>query len=57
MIRCDSFSALSCDQKLFAHLSETGAAIFTIEQVENGGHDHPHRLIVNLQIFHREFSR
>ncbi len=56
MIRFASFRALSCDQKLLAHLGETGAAIFTIEQVQYGGHDHPHRLTFNLQIFHREFS-
>ena len=41
MIRVESFSAFRCDQKLFSHLSETGAAIFTIEQLEYGGHDHP----------------
>lgn len=44
-IGIESFEALSCDQKLFAHFSETGAAIFTIEQVKYGGHDHPHRSI------------
>lgn len=32
-IRFKSFRAFSCDQKLLAHFSETGAAIFTIEQV------------------------
>jgi hypothetical protein len=33
MMRFESFSAFSCDQKLFPHFSEAGAAIFTIEQV------------------------
>ena len=33
MIRVQSFAAFSCDQKLFSHFSETGAAIFTIEQL------------------------
>ena len=33
MMRFESFRAFSCDQKLFPHFSETGAAIFTIEQV------------------------
>lgn len=43
IIRFVSFRAFSCDQKLFPHFSEAGAAIFTIEQVEYGGHDPPHR--------------
>ncbi len=33
MIRFESFRALSCDQELFPHFSEAGAAILTIEQV------------------------
>jgi hypothetical protein len=33
MMRFESFRAFSCDQKLFPHFSEAGAAIFTIEQV------------------------
>ena len=33
MIRFERFIAFSFDQKLFAHFSKTGAAIFTIEQV------------------------
>jgi hypothetical protein len=33
MMRFGSFRALSCDQKLFPHFSEAGAAIFTIEHV------------------------
>ena len=57
MMRFESFGAFSRDQKLFAHFSETGATIFTIEQVLYGGHDHPHRLTLDLQIFHRKFSR
>jgi hypothetical protein len=57
MMHFASFGAFSRDQKLFPHFSEAGAAIFTIEQVQYGGHDHPHRLIFDLQIFHREFSR
>ncbi|MGY4629482.1 hypothetical protein ACVWY3_007238 [Bradyrhizobium sp. USDA 4486] len=44
-ISIESLEAFCCDQKLFAHFSETGAAIFTIEQVQYGGHDHPHRSI------------
>jgi hypothetical protein len=57
MIRFSSVGAFSCDQQLFPHFSEAGAAIFTIEQVQYGGHDHPHRLTLDLQVFHREFSR
>ena len=34
MIICvESFGTFSSDQKLFPHFSETGAAIFTIEQL------------------------
>lgn len=50
-----SFRAFSCDQKLLSHLSEAGAAILTIEQVEYGGHRHPHRLSVNVRSFHLDF--
>ncbi|WP_164719121.1 hypothetical protein [Bradyrhizobium sp. LVM 105] len=44
MIRVQRASAFSRDQKLFPHFSKTGATIFSIEQLEYGGHDHPHRL-------------
>ncbi|BAC52777.1 bll7512 [Bradyrhizobium diazoefficiens USDA 110] len=57
IMRFESFRAFSCDQQLFPHFSEAGAAIFTIEQVQYGGHDPPHRLTFDLQIFHRKFSR
>lgn len=40
----ESVGAFGCDQKLFPHFSEAGAAIFTIEQVQYDGHDRPHRL-------------
>jgi hypothetical protein len=49
-----SFRAFSWDQKLLSHFSEAGAAIFTIEQVEYGGHRHPHRLSVSVRSFHRD---
>ena len=35
---------LAVEQKLFAHFSEAGAAVFTIDQVEYGGHGCPRRL-------------
>jgi hypothetical protein len=44
-IRFQDFRAFSRHQKLPSHFSEAGAAIFAVEQVEYGGHDHPHRLI------------
>jgi hypothetical protein len=34
---------LSGEQKLFAHFSQACAAIFAIEQFEQGGHRYPHR--------------
>ena len=43
VIRLWNFSTRAGDQKLSAHFSEAGAAIFAIEQVEYGGHDHPRR--------------
>jgi len=32
-MRFESFRTFDCDQKLLAHFSEAGAAIFTIEHV------------------------
>lgn len=51
VVRLSDFRILAHDQQLFPHFSETGAAIFDVEQVEYGGHDHPHRLTVAIEIF------
>jgi hypothetical protein len=39
------------DQKLFPHLGEAGTAVFAVHKVEYGGHDHPHRLTITIEIF------
>lgn len=51
VVRLSDFRIFTRDQQLFPHFSETGAAIFDVEQVEYGGHDHPHRLTVATEIF------
>lgn len=51
VVRLSDFRIFTRDQQLFPHFSETGAAIFDVEQVEYGGHDHPHRLIAAIEIF------
>jgi hypothetical protein len=38
-IRFRNFLALSPDQKLFPHFGEACTAIFSVKQVEYGGHD------------------
>lgn len=50
-VRLSDFRIFTRDQQLFPHFSETGAAIFDVEQVEYGGHDHPHRLTVAMELF------
>ncbi|WP_210183972.1 hypothetical protein, partial [Bradyrhizobium neotropicale] len=42
-IRLQEFRSFAREQKLFPHFSEASAAIFAIEQLEYGGHGHPHR--------------
>ncbi|WGD54613.1 hypothetical protein QA641_12250 [Bradyrhizobium sp. CB1650] len=42
-IRLQDFRSFARDQKLPPHFSEARAAIFAIEQLEYGGHGHPHR--------------
>ncbi|WP_187435731.1 hypothetical protein [Bradyrhizobium hipponense] len=37
------------DQKLLPHFSEAGAAVFSIEQVEYGGHRCPRRLTITVK--------
>ncbi|MGY4496746.1 hypothetical protein ACVWYH_000673 [Bradyrhizobium sp. GM24.11] len=50
------FRIFTRDQQLLPHFSETGTAIFDVEQVEYGGHDHPHRLTVAIEIFPSRIS-
>lgn len=55
-VRLSDFRIFTRDQQLFPHFCETSAAIFDVEQVEYGGHGHPHRLTVAMELFPSRIS-
>ncbi|WP_187435917.1 hypothetical protein [Bradyrhizobium hipponense] len=55
-IRLWDFRTLTRDQKLFPHFSETGTAVFSIKQVEYGGHRCPRRLNMTVEVPPRIFG-
>ena len=52
----DCLALLRREQELFPHFGEAGSAIFLIQEIEYGGHNHPRRFIDITHPAHRIVS-